>query len=110
MFGGKDLPVLQVVTTPSQGLALTNCAFCSRGQFAQYKLPRSDYGMCRVNELLTFKVIYPFIHCSVVIRFICLSIGFLMLLSLNLSFVFAKAVSIFLDVSVIALIFPCFND
>jgi vesicle-fusing ATPase len=57
MFGGKDLPVLRVVSTPSQDLALTNCVFCSRSQFAQFKLPRADYGMCRVNEQLTFNVL-----------------------------------------------------
>nr|XP_024368606.1 vesicle-fusing ATPase-like [Physcomitrium patens]PNR60159.1 hypothetical protein PHYPA_002952 [Physcomitrium patens] len=57
MFRDKALPTMLVVSTPSQDLALTNCAFCSRGQFAQFKLPRADYGMCRVGDQLVFKVL-----------------------------------------------------
>jgi hypothetical protein len=62
MYKSRDAArTLRVVSTPSVDLALTNCAFCSRGEFALFKLPRADYGHGCVNGQLVFKILYPFI-------------------------------------------------
>jgi vesicle-fusing ATPase len=55
MFGGKQATVMKVVSTPSQDLALTNCAYCSRADFSKYLLKGKDYGLGSINDNLVLK-------------------------------------------------------
>lgn len=50
---------MKVTSTPSQDLALTNCAYCSRSDFVGFRLDRKDYGLCLVNNDLVLKFLYP---------------------------------------------------
>ncbi|KAG0626113.1 hypothetical protein M758_2G103100 [Ceratodon purpureus] len=47
---------MRVISAPAQHLALTNCAYCSRAQYAQFQLARESYGMVSVNQQLIFKI------------------------------------------------------
>lgn len=82
MFGGKQATVMKVVSTPSQDLALTNCAYCSRADFSKYLLKGKDYGLGSINDNLVLKFQYPLIRMSQVSH----EVWMLMLLFVSLGF------------------------
>lgn len=82
MFGGKQATVMKVVSTPSQDLALTNCAYCSRADFSKYLLKGKDYGLGSINDNLVLKFQYPLIRMSQMSH----EVRMLMLLFVSLGF------------------------
>jgi hypothetical protein len=82
MFGGKQATVMKVVRTPSQDLALRNCAYCSRADFSKYLLKGKDYGLGSINDNLVLKFQYPLIRMSQVSH----EVWMLMLLFVSLGF------------------------
>lgn len=82
MFGGRQASVMKVVSTPSQDLALTNCAYCTRADFAKYLVKGKDYGLASINDNLVLKFQYPLIRMSQVSR----EVWMLMLLFARLGF------------------------
>jgi hypothetical protein len=51
---------MRVVSTPSNELALTNCAYCSPSDMSRYRKPKYEDVMALVNGILVLTLRYPF--------------------------------------------------
>lgn len=56
---GADGPVMVVVSTPSQDLALTNLAYCSFGDLRRFTLPGTKLAFALVGDSFVLSLRYP---------------------------------------------------